>query len=297
AAALRLAASLDGGPVDASPSVATDAGPGDGGDVSPGDAGDAGAASAGPPTPPDGMVYITLPAGRDGGVGPRHFFIDRTEVSTGAYHECVMAGRCRKATRVVLTEEAARALGGVPDVDTATPEQLALAWGKRCNAVRDALDHPVNCVGFASAEDYCDWRRKRLPTSAEWTLAATGAVGRRYPWGEQAPECDFACYGLNGSCVSHAKEVASCASGSHSRDATPDGVVDLAGNVAEWVSDPSPEQSSGGPPWRGLRGGSFIDEAGGLQTTIERAAPPVTAYVSIGFRCAKDAPAAVVKPP
>jgi serine/threonine-protein kinase len=288
----QAAAPADGGPPDAAGVTIGDAGSDAAGDGSDGGSGDAGAAAASPPGPPEGMVYIAPPPGREAGAGPGHFFIDRAEVSTAAYRECVMAGRCPKATRVVLTDEAARALVGGLAPDATAPEQLASAWGRRCNAVREALDHPVNCVSSASAEDYCAWRRKRLPTSAEWTLAAAGAVGRRYPWGEQAPECDFACYGLNGTCVARAKEVASCAGGSHDRDATGDGVTDLAGNLAEWVSDQSPEQSAGGPPWRVLRGGSFLDEAAGLVTTTARAAPPVTAYVSIGFRCAKDVPAA-----
>jgi serine/threonine-protein kinase len=202
-----------------------------------------------------------------------------------------MAGRCKKATRVVLTEESARALG-VPDVkDAMAPEALAAAWEQRCNQVRGANDHPINCVGFGSAEDYCLWKKRRLPTSAEWTAAATGSSGRKFSWGDEAPECSFACYGLNGSCVTSSNEVASCAIGSRKRDATQDGIVDLAGNLAEWVGDEGAKQGGDGPAWRVLRGGSFLDEASAIATSAQRSAPPVTAYVSIGFRCALDIPA------
>ncbi len=219
------------------------------------------------------------------------FLLDKSEVSTKGYLECVMAAQCKKATRVVLTEESARAIG-VPDVtDAIQPEQLAAAWEKRCNQARGAADHPINCVGFAAAESYCEWKKKRLPTSAEWTLAAAGATGRKYPWGDAAPECSFACYGLNGTCVTSTNEVASCAIGSRKHDVTGEGIVDLAGNLAEWVSDKVSGGEADGPAWRVLRGGSFLDEAQGLATTTERGAPPVTAYVSIGFRCALDAPA------
>jgi serine/threonine-protein kinase len=258
------------------------------------DAGHEGGAGGAPATPlaptkiepPEGMLLVA-PAEAS---GLKSFFIDKNEVSTKAYLECVMAGRCKKATRVILTEESARALG-VPDVgDALVPEKLAAAWEKRCNHVRGASDHPINCVGFGSAEDYCLWRKKRLPTSAEWTVAASSASGRRYPWGDEAPDCSFACYGLNGSCVATTTEVATCTIGSRARDFTHDRMADFAGNVAEWVSDEGSRPTSDGPAWRLLRGGSFLDEAAGLVTTTERAAPPVTAYVSIGFRCAQDAP-------
>ncbi len=246
---------------------------------------------------PAGMVFVPRKGDEDGksdaGAAPRGgFFIDSTEVSARHYRDCVMAGDCKKATRIVLTEETAKALGGVPNIDaTTTPEQLAAAWGKRCNEVRNALDHPINCVNFGSAEDYCSWKKKRLPTSAEWTLAAGGQSGEKYTWGAQAPECSFACYGLNGSCVTSAKEVASCAIGSRKRDVTSLGIVDLAGNVAEWVSDKSDKRAPHGPHGRVVRGGSFIDEAGGVLSSTSRSVPPVTAYVSVGFRCALDAPA------
>src|SRR5207237_8955243 len=107
-----------------------------------------------------------------------------------------------------------------------------------------------------------------------------------------APEGSSACYGLNGSCIYSASEVATCAIGTHKQDLTGEGLVDLGGNVAEWVSDQLAKPASDGPPWRMLRGGSFLDEAAGLAATADRPVPPVTAHVSIRFRCAKDAPAA-----
>ncbi|MBW2455641.1 MAG: SUMF1/EgtB/PvdO family nonheme iron enzyme [Deltaproteobacteria bacterium] len=265
----------------------------DGPDAEPLDAaldgagGGGGAGGANPAVePPEGMVLI---AAGDGDAGAAGFFIDRVEVSTKDYQECVAAGRCVRATRVVLDELSAAALG-VEGVDsTTTPEQLAAAWGKRCNATRAALDHPVNCVNHGSADDYCRYRSKRLPTSTEWTLAA-GGPDRRFPWGDTQPECTTACYGLNGSCVGIASKVASCPGGARSGDITPEGVVDLAGNLAEWVADPAPDKATGGQPWHLLRGGSFTDEASRLVVATKRAIPAVTAHVTVGFRCALDLP-------
>lgn len=253
-----------------------------------GDELDAGAdadAEAATPVPPNGMVFV--PRGADAGaVG---FFLDVTEVTAGAYQQCVMAGTCTPATRVVLTVEAAKALGGDDPAMAATPEQLAAAWEPRCNALRAAADHPINCVKHPYAVEYCRFRGKRLPTSAEWSIAA-GAGSSRFPWGDDQPECTTACYGLNGGCVGSAREVASCAAGSRSSDKTAAGALDLAGNLAEWVSDPSSAGGGDGPAWRVLRGGSFTDEASMLASSTQRAMPPSTAHVTVGFRCALDAP-------
>ena len=233
--------------------------------------------------PPPGMVFVQKgPQPEDGG-----FFIDKTEVTLDAYKKCVTAGRCVAARRVVLTEDSAQALGVEGVDDTTTPEQLASAWQPRCNELRSAGNHPVNCVNHATASDYCRFVEKRLPTSEDFTFAAAGS-GRKFPWGDAQPECSTACYGLNSSCVGSAKEIATCPAGSRTGDLTPEGIVDLGGNVAEWVADQG--KGAAGGPWRVLRGGSFIDEAERLKSTTSRSLPAVTAHVTIGFRCAVDPP-------
>ncbi len=159
-------------------------------------------------------------------------------------------------------------------------------WSRRCNAGRDADDHPVNCVDFASADAFCRWEGKRLPTEAEWELAARGPTGRPYAWGDEAPACGRACYDKNGACLERTASVATCAAGMHPADRTPEGVFDLGGDVAEWTSDAA---KGGG---RVVRGGSFIDDAEALRATRRSVVPPALAHVAIGFRCALDAPVA-----
>ena len=219
----------------------------------------------------------------------RGFYIDRTEVSARAYEGCIAKRMCGAADHVALPPGFVNPWAppdpeSAPDATT-PPDDYAERWSRRCNATRGASDHPINCVDYASAEAYCRWAGKRLPTEAEWELAARGAEARAYPWGSDAPECGRACYDKNGGCLERGREVTTCASGLHVADRTPEGIHDLGGNVSEWVSDGTPAS-----PNRIVRGGSFIDGDDKLKATSRAPLPPSVAHVAIGFRCAMDGP-------
>lgn len=227
--------------------------------------------------PPVGMVYVS--AGK--------FFIDVQEVTAGAYARCTS---CVPAGRITLTPEALSALGIEGD-----PMKIKEAWEGRCNTRRGKNDHPVNCVKHDGALDYCQSVGKRLPTSLEWTQAALGEPPRKFPWGDRTPTCETACFGLNSSCLGVQPKTATCPAGSHPDDRSAEGALDLVGNVAEWVSDKTPDRTNpSGPRLPVARGGSFYDEAEHLLD--RRPLPPSTAHVFIGFRCALDAPDGYVPP-
>jgi len=86
-------------------------------------------------------------------------------------------------------------------------------------------DHPVTETTWRGASEFCRWRNARLPTEVEWEAAARGVQGRIYPWGNEPPTPNRAIYGRRSGETSPV--------GTHSAGATPDGIHDMAGNVAE----------------------------------------------------------------
>ncbi|HEX5098995.1 MAG TPA: SUMF1/EgtB/PvdO family nonheme iron enzyme, partial [Polyangiaceae bacterium] len=95
---------------------------------------------------------------------------------------------------------------------------------------------PVRGVSPTQAEAFCKFAGGRLPTGAEWVLAAMGREARRFAWGSTGLVCRRAAYGLvKGPCAEDATgpELA----GSRPDGATPEGTFDLSGNVAEWTRE------------------------------------------------------------
>jgi len=154
-------------------------------------------------------------------------------------------------------------------------------------------DHPVAETTWRGARDYCRWRGARLPTEAEWEAAARGKEGRRYPWGDAPPNDDRVYAG-------HPSGVTAPV-GSHPAGATPEGIHDLAGGLAEWTASlyrPYPYEPDDGrndPEAAGertTRGGDYVYDAepdrltGYFRDGFSRA--PQDGHRHIGFRCAAD---------
>ena len=152
--------------------------------------------------------------------------------------------------------------------------------------------HPVNEVTWYGARAFCAWRGARLPTEAEWEAAARGREGRVYPWGNQPPTPARAVFGRRSNETD--------AVGSRPAGATPEGVHDLAGNVAEWTSTlyrPYPYRRDDGREnvdasgERVTRGGDHVFDAapeqlrGAFRAGFSRAI--AAGHRHIGFRCAK----------
>jgi formylglycine-generating enzyme required for sulfatase activity len=100
---------------------------------------------------------LSLVAGR--------FCLGVKEVSAGEYQSCVSAGACES-----LASESG-------EVDALSPARPAYAARDEavavCNGGRVGREqYPVNCITYPQARRFCEWRGERLPSAAEWELAA-----------------------------------------------------------------------------------------------------------------------------
>lgn len=169
----------------------------------------------------DGMIQVYIPAGffQMGGMDPRAsedekplhkvdikaFFMDKVEVTNAMYLRCVQAGVC--------------------DPPRNSKSETRQAYFNTA----EFADYPVVYVTWANAKQYCEWAGRRLPTEAEWEYAARGNTLNTYPWGDEKPDGTRANFNYM---VGDTTRV-----GSYPLGASPFGILDMAGNVVEWVND------------------------------------------------------------
>ncbi len=230
----------------------------------------------------DDAPMVLIPKGEfwmgvDGSIGledeqPRHevwtneFYIDKFEVTTERYANFLAAA----------------------------PRTAPLFW--RTVDLELHANRPVIGVTWYDAQAFCLWAGKRLPTEAEWEKAARGSDERRYPWGNQSPNSDLANFAV-GARFSYSQALMPV--GSYKKAKSPYGVMDMSGNVWEWVSDwydgryyeRSPVFNPTGPEQgelKVLRGGSWSELPSYLLTYGRFKLPADTRNSFTGFRCAQS---------
>jgi len=158
------------------------------------------------------------------------------------------------------------------------------ATGRAAESASPGADElPTTYVTLPEARAFSAWARVRLPTEAEWEAAAAGGEGRLWPWGDEPPDSSRAVYAGE---IGHPEPV-----GRHPGGASVDGVLDLAGNVAEWVATAyRPYPSDGLEPEGGepgvVRGGSFLQQANELRCSFRQPMLPGARDHYVGFRVA-----------
>jgi len=149
-------------------------------------------------------------------------------------------------------------------------------------------DYPVTWVSWFNAIAYCRFRGCRLPTEAEWEMAARGGLKRaRFPWGDQLPD--------------QLRRRPKSAKRKMQLGILPPngfGLYDISGNVSQWCMDwydahyykRSPDTNPKGPSngkYRVVRGGSFLTGQRILRCSARLFADPKSTSATIGFRCAR----------
>lgn len=255
-------------------------------------------------SPADGMVMLFVPAG-DFKMGslkgltdeqPQHdvyldaYFIDKTEITNSMYQNCVEDGKCDTPYSTEYYDD---------------PE---------------FAEHPVSFVSWVDAKAYCEWVGRRLPTEAEWEKAAIWDAElneqRVYPWGNEY-DCAVGNFddelALDASIMPNTPEgcdgfIRTAPVGSFPAGASPYGVLDMGGNVWEWVHDAflevdpltttvtnyyaiSPRENPQGvdpslTDYRVVRGGSWSTLFGFGRGAYRLWYGLDDAYDDIGFRCA-----------
>lgn len=216
------------------------------------------------------------------------FRIEKYEVTNAQYQACAAAGVCPAPTK--NSSHTRASYFGNPEF----------------------ANYPVTNVTWHGAEAYCKWIGRRLPHEGEWERAAKGLENWRYTWsnsigmhfewnaifhGSPISFCEASCPFQNywGDVNDGFPDTAPVGWFSEFDSSSGLGVIDMAGNVAEWTNSwydgnaytngndlYGPSEATG---VKAVRGGSWAEEP--RRNSDREPQAPNYSSDRIGFRCAQ----------
>jgi formylglycine-generating enzyme required for sulfatase activity len=184
------------------------------------------------------------------------FLMAAYETTNEAYGKCAYDGQCRPP----------RAAGDFGDPGKST--------------------FPVTGVDWSDAETFCEWLGGRLPTEAEWELAARGLIiGSRFPTGNSLSHNDANFVGQEG------RDLWVGASPAGMFSPNKHGLFDMSGNVREWTMSSYGRYAKNGSlngvndELKVIRGGGWKSDKADLRVSAREWAGRTAHASDLGFRC------------
>ena len=148
-------------------------------------------------------------------------------------------------------------------------DEKPYAYGKPCPQC------PAMGIEWIQAYKYCKWAGKRLPNELEWEAAARGSSTFTWPWGNDYLPQNANTFGKEDGHL-FAAPVASFPMG-----ASPFGVMDMSGNVWEWVKTESKNSYI-------VKGGGWTSDKNQSKISFRNSVDAKLKNPTFGFRCARS---------